>query len=181
MSEEFIHELERRFSSVARSRTVSVKFDPKDFILALDYKVSYKPTTNTFDVTFRSRGCFEGAYRCIERWIEAKAENLAGINTVPDGHLDLRKETEYWLLEKIYEQFRSDLKSAITEKVSRLEHVRPGEEILGEVTVEARGRSLVGFLTYMQHIDGEVRRGILSPEAMQLWKRIGINVFTEVG
>lgn len=181
MPEEPMCELERRFAGAARGRTVSVMFDPKDFILALDYQASYKPATNTFEVTLRRGGCFEGAYRCIERWIEAKAENLDGIDSVPVDHLDLRNEMQYWGLEKIYEQFRSDLESAITEKVSWLERVGSGEGILGEVTVEARGNSLLGFLTYLQRIDNEVRRGILSPEAIEIWKKIGLNVFTEVG
>jgi hypothetical protein len=86
---------------------------------------------------------------------------------------------QYWVLEKIYEQFRSDLESAITEKVSWLEGATPGEGILGEVRVEARRRSLVGFLTYLQRIDNEVKRGVLSPEAIELWKKIGLNVFIE--
>ena len=129
----------------------------------------------------RRGGCFEGAYRCIERWIEANTEKIDGISSVPDGHLDLREEMQYWGLEKIYEQFRSDLESAITEKLSWLQNVKPGEGIMGEVAVEPRERSLVGFLTYLQRIDGEVRRGILSPEAIDLWKKIGLNVFTEAG
>jgi len=174
-------ELQARFENVARGRTISVRFEPKDFILALDYEATYGPEANTFNVVLRRGGCFEGAYRCIERWIEAKAEQLDGVNSVPAGHLDLRNEMQYWGLEKIYEQFRSDLESAVAEKVSWLERVRPGEGALGEVVVEARVRSLVGLLAYLQRTDAEVRRGILSPGAIELWKSIGLDVFTKAG
>jgi hypothetical protein len=174
-------ELESRFGNVARGRAVSVTFEPKDFILALDYKVSFRAETNTFDVVLRRGGCFEGAYRCIERWIEAKAEELDGINGVPAGHSDCRSEMAYWGLEKIYDQFRSDLDSAIAERVSWLELVRPGEGALGDVTIEARARSLVGFLANLERADAEVRRGVLSPETIQLLKTIGLDVFPEAG
>ena len=98
-----------RFGTVTRGRKVSVTFEPQDLTFALDYKVAFEEETNTFDVVLRRSGCFEGAYRCIERWIEAKAEQLDGIDSVPAGHQDLRCLMQYWGLEKIYEQFRSDL------------------------------------------------------------------------
>ena len=174
-------ELEARFGKVARGRAVIVRFEPKDFILALDYQVAFRAESNTFDVLLRRGGCFEGAYRCIERWIEAKAEQLDGINSVPPGNADFRHEMQYWQLEKIYEQFRSDLESALAEKVAWLERVRPGEGVLGEVVVEARALALVGLLAYLHHTDAEVRRGVLSPEAIELWKNIGLDVFTDAG
>lgn len=174
-------ELQARFECVSRRRPVTVRFEPKDFIFALDCRVTYSPETNTFDVVLRRGGCFEGAYRCIERWIEAKSEELDGIDSVPSGYWDLREEMRYWGLEKIYEQFRSDLESAIGKEVSRLERVRPSDGVAGEVTVEARARSLVGLLAHLRRVDAEVRRGSLSPSTIELWKNIGLDVFTEGG
>jgi hypothetical protein len=98
---------------------------------------------------------------------------------VPSGYLDLRQELQYWGLEKIYEQFRSDLESAVSEKVSWLERVRPSEDVGEEVVVEARVRSLVGLLAHLERVDAEVRRGVLSPLAIELWKNIGLDVVTE--
>jgi hypothetical protein len=49
-----------------------------------------------------------------------------------------------WLLEKIYEQFRSDLESAVGEKVSWLEQVRPGEGAFGEITADERRAGRIG-------------------------------------
>ncbi len=172
-------ELETRFASVARGRSVFVTFEPKDFILALDYHVAFMAETNTFEVILRRGGCFEGAYRCIERFIEAKAERLDGLNSAPAGHLDLRNEMQYWMLERVYEQLWSDLESAITVKISSLERVRPGEGVLGEVVVETRTRSLMGLLAHLQQTNGEVRRGVLSPETIGLLKAVGLDVFSE--
>jgi hypothetical protein len=172
-------ELETRFASVARGRVVSVTFEPKDFILARDFTVAFQPETSTFEVVLRRGGCFEGAYRCIQRWIEAKAEQLDGINSVPPGHLDLRSAMAYWMLEKNYEQFRSDLEAAVAEKVSWLERVRPSEGVVGEVTIEARVRSLAGFLDNLERVDVEVRRGVHSPETIKFCKTIEIDVYAD--
>ena len=81
-------ELEARFGNAARGRAVIVRFESNAFILALDYEVVFRVESNTFDVLLIRGGCFEGAYRCIE---------------------------------KVYEQFRSDLESAVAERVSWLE------------------------------------------------------------
>lgn len=177
MSEE-LEELETRFRNVARGRDAFVRFEPKDFILALDYEVAFQAETNTFEINLRRGGCFEGAYRCIERWIEAKSDEVDGIDSVPTDYVDLRKEMQYWLIEKIYEQFRSDVESAISEKASWLERVRPGDGVFGEVVVETRMRALVGLLAHLKHADNEVKRGIVSPETIRLWKNIGLDVFT---
>jgi hypothetical protein len=174
-----IQELEARFRAVALDRAVSVRFEPRDFILAIDYQVAFQPEANTFDVVLGRGGCFEGAYRCVERWIEATAEQLDGINSVPAGHVDLRSEMAYWGLEKIYERFRSDLESAVAEKVSWLERARPNEGVFGEVTIEVRTRSLVGLLANLERADTEVRRGVLSPQTVELWKAIGLDVFSD--
>lgn len=173
-------ELEARFGNVARGRTVSVEFDPKlpvsDFPeeSPYDYQVAFSPETNTFRVGLRRRGCFEGAYRCIERKIEWKAEELDGIKSASAGYLDLRTDMQYWLFEKVYEQFRSDLESAVADKVGWLQRVRPDEGVFGGVTVEARTRSLLGLVAHMQHTDAEVRRGLLSPATVELLKNIGL-------
>lgn len=180
MSEEWTAQLEARFAAAARGRRVFVKFEPKDFILPLDYQIALKEDTNAFEVTLRRGGCFEGAYRCVGRFIESKAEELDGINSTPSGHIDLRRFMQYWMLEKIYEQFRLDLESAVTEKVSWLENVRPGDGVLGEVVIEARTRSLIGLLAHLQHADFEVRRGVLSPHTIELLKSIGLDAFSEV-
>ena len=88
---------------------------------------------------------------------------------------------QYWMLEKVYEQFRSDLESAIMNKISSLERVRPGEGVLGEVVVETRTRSLIGLLAHLQQGDGEVRRGVLSPQTIELLKDVGLDVFPRAG
>ncbi len=181
MPEQPMVELEGRFAGVARGRTVSVRFEPKDFIRALDYQVSFKAETNTFEVLLRRGGCFEGAYRCIERFIEAKAERLDGVDGAAAGHLDLRCEMEYWMLEKVYEQFRLDLESAIAEKVAWLERVRPEKNAFGEVVVETRTRSLVGLLAHLQQADSEVRRAVLSSQTINLLKNIGLDIFSAAG
>lgn len=172
-------DLQARLERVSRGRAVSVRFDSQDFIFAYDYHASYDPERDAFDVVLRRGGRFEGAYRCLGRWIEWKAERLDGIDAAPAGYADLRREMLYWGLEKIYEQFRSDLDAAIGEKVSWLRRARPNEGVVGDITVEVRERSLVGLLAYLDRIDAEVRRGVLSPAAVELWKEIGLDVFTE--
>jgi|SRR5215813_10299817 len=172
MSDDWKTQLESRFACVARGRTVSVRFEPKDFILADDYHVAFNATTDTFEVVLRRGGCFEGAYRCIERFIEVQVEGLEGINSVAVDHLDLRRNMQYWMLEKVYEVFRSDLESAIATRVSWLERERPGENVLGEIVIETRTRSLVGMLAHLETADREVRRGILSPPTVELLKSI---------
>jgi hypothetical protein len=167
-----------RFEKVARGRTVLVEFEPRDSLLTPDYQVGFLPETNAFQVILRRGGCFEGAYRCLQRWIEANAEQLDGIDSVPAGHLDLRCELQYWILERIYEQFLSDLESTVNDKVSWLEQTRPGEGVLGEVTVEARTRALVGLQAHLQRTGTEVSRGVLAPETIELWKSIGFNLLT---
>jgi len=174
-------ELEARFAKAARGRTVAVRFEPKDFILANDYQVDFKADTKGFEVVLRRGGCFEGAYRCIERFIEAKAERLDELDSTPPGHLDLRTEMQYWMLERVYEQFRTDLESAIADKTSCLERTRPGEGVLGEVVVETRTRSLRGLVAHLQRADREVRRAVLSPQTIELLKNIGFDVFSEAG
>lgn len=170
-----------RFRGAARGRPVAVRFEPTDFALALDWRVTFRPETDSFDVMIRRGGCFEGAYRSIERWIEAKAEHLDGIDDVAVGHLDLRSEMDYWAVERIYEQFRADLESAVADKVAWLQRVRPNEGILGEVTVEARASALAGVLGYLARADVEVRRGVLSPETIDLLKVIGLDVVPHAG
>ena len=174
-------ELRDRFAGVARGRDAIVTFEPKDFVLALDYQVAFRAETSTFDVVLRRGGCFEGAYRCIERWIEAKAEQLDGIDSVPDDHVDLRGEMHYWIIEKIYDQFRLDLEAAVADRVSWLDRIRPGEGVLGEVVLEVRKQSLVGLLSHLQRTDQEVRRGILSLETIDLWKSLGLDGPTQPG
>src|SRR5262245_32178290 len=125
-------ELETRFKGVARGRSVSVEFESKYSLLGFDYQVAFEEKTNTFKVVLRHNGRFEGAYRCIERFIEAEAERLDGMDSVPDDHLDTRNEMMYRVTEKVYEQFRTDLESAITDKIWSLERVRR-ESVLGVV------------------------------------------------
>src|SRR2546426_9812832 len=132
MPDEGVIELQYRFAMAARGRDVLVRFARKDFVLALDYQVKFDASTNTFEVVLRRGGCFEGAYRCIERFIEASVEQLDGVDSSQQGHLDLRCNMEYWIIERLYEQFRSDLEFAINDRISWLERVRPGEGVLGE-------------------------------------------------
>jgi hypothetical protein len=66
--------------------------------IALDYTVSFDRPSDSFRVLCRKGGCFEGAYRCLERWIESKAEELDGLRTVPDSSLDFRRVMNYWWL-----------------------------------------------------------------------------------
>jgi hypothetical protein len=172
-------ELETRFARVARSRAVSVTVEPQDSILFQDYSVRFEAPTNSFQVTLRRGGCFEHAYRCIERFIEAKAEELDGINSIPAGHVDLRGERQYWMLEQVYDQFRIDLDSAIPDKLSSLDHSPPEQNVLDQVGIEMRMRALHGLIAYLNDADREVRRGVLSPKTVQLLKSIGLDVCGE--
>ncbi|HEX5438959.1 MAG TPA: hypothetical protein VFW98_17540 [Gemmatimonadaceae bacterium] len=169
-------ELETRFGKVARGRAVSVTDEPHDSILAYDYHVRYSSETNTFHVLLRRGGYFDGAYRCIERWIEAEAERLDGIDSVAADHVDFRRQMQYWGVEEIYEHFRSDVDSAIGEMVSWLTTTQ-GEHTSGGLSAEARAHALSGLLAYLRRIDAEVRHGVLSPRAIELWKSIGLDVF----
>src|SRR5688572_26159222 len=74
---------------------------------------------------------------------------------------------QYWMAETVYEQFRSDLASAVADRVSWLRRAQPGRGVAGEVVVEARERSLIGLLGLLGRVDAEVRRGILSPFAIK--------------
>jgi len=179
MSEETIDPLEVRFAGVARGRAVSVRFESRGFIVAYDYRVAFDAEANAFKVVLRRGGCFEGAYRCIERFIEAEAERLDGVDSAPPGSLDLRREMQYWIIERIYEQFRGDLTSVIADRISWLEQVRPGEGVFGEVTVQARIKALTGFLARLQETDGEVRRALLSPQTVALLKDIGLDLLSD--
>ena len=172
-------DLEARFAKVSRGRPVFVKFDSQDFLFASDFQVAFKEDGNKFDVVLRRGGCFEGAYRCLERFIEAEAERIDGVDSAPPDHLDLRRCMEFWIIEKIYDQFVADLESAIADKVSWLEHTRPGEGMFGEVAVEARTRALLGLQAHLQCAHHEVRKGILSLETIRLLKAIGLDVFSE--
>jgi hypothetical protein len=168
--------LEMRLAAVARGRAVSVTYEEQDFIMALDYKVAFDQGRNAFDVLLRRGSCFEGAYRCLERWIEATAEQLDGVDGAPPDHLDLRREMRYWMIERPYDQLRADLDSAISDRIAWLEQERPGEGVLGEVTIEFRASALRGFIARLQHIDCEVRRALLSPETVAFLKDIGIDL-----
>lgn len=170
--------LVERFSNVARGRTVSVSFEAEDAPWLDDYHVRFKADTNTIEVVFRRGGLFEGAYRVVERFVEATAERLDGIHSPPAGYLDLRCETYYWLFEQSYEQFRSDLNSAIAEKTSWLERERPGEDGIGGIRIEARTRYLVGLLTHLRNTDLEVRRAVLSPQTIALLRDIGFDLLS---
>lgn len=175
-----MNELETRFALAARGRDVSVRLEAEDSILALDYSVAFKKEANSFEVLLRNGGCFEGAYRCIERFIEAAAEGLDGVNSVSEGHLDLRSNMQYWIPERIYDQFRSDLEAAVVERTSWLERTRPDKGAMGAVVIGARVRALLGLLTHLQRAHTEVRRAVLSPQTIRLWRDIGLNVFSEV-
>ena len=165
-------ELESRFGKAARGRAVSVRPEPKHFLLARDYQVRFDADTNSFEVVLRPDGCFEGAYRCIERYIEAAAEVLDGVQSSPPGHLDFRGEMQYWMVENLYEQFRLDLEAAVAERTAWLERARPGEGEQGKIKVEARCCSLTGFLAGLHSIDREVRRAVLSPRTVDLLESI---------
>lgn len=169
-----VRDLEARFAKVSRGRNVFVRFERTDSLLLKDYQVAFDQQTSAFNVVLRRGGCFEGAYRCIERWIEARAEGLEGIDSVPEGYIDLRSEMQYWMLERTYQQFRRDVESAVTEKAWSLGQAGPGENIAGEVVVEARKRSLVRLLAHLQGIDLQIERGVISPSTVELLKNLGM-------
>ena len=169
-------DLAERLSRYSRGRTVEAHFEDQDSILALDYIVSYEPGSDTFHVVCRRGGCFEGAYRCLERYIESKAERLDCLQTVPDGSRDLREEMQYWILERVYERIRQDVQIAITSALERIERERPDEGCFGKVTVEVRLRGLRGILSLFARADEEVRRGVLSAQTIALLRQLGIDL-----
>jgi hypothetical protein len=153
-----------------------VRFERKDSIFAFDYTVVFKAEMASFEVILRRGGCFEGAYRCVERFIAAKTERLDGVCSTPAGQLDFRSDMYYWMFERMYEQFRDDLESAIAAKISCL------EGNLGEVVVEQRTRLLIGLLSHLRNTtDDEIRRAQLSPQTIGFLKSIGFDFFSEVG
>jgi len=168
-------EIANRLSHFSRGRPVEAHFEDQDFVLALDYEVSFDSTSNTFWALFRRGGCFEGAYQCIERWIESKAEQLDGLQTAPDNALDLRKDMHYWVFERVYEQFRQDVQMGIASAIDQIERIRPNEGVPGEVTVEARLGRLRAVPLIFALADEEVRRGVLSPQTVGLLKAIGLD------
>jgi hypothetical protein len=174
-------ELSARLRRFSRGRPVDAHFENQDFILALDYTVSYDCSSDSFRVLCRKGGCFEGAYRCLERWIESKAEQLDGLPTVPDGFLDLRKDMTYWTLERIYEQIRQDVERAVTSTIEWIERTRPNEGVFGEVTIETRLKGLRGIPLMFSQADDEVRRGVLSAQTITLLRQIGIDLQRAAG
>lgn len=153
-------------------------FEPKDFLFAHDYAVRYISAADVFDVAFRRGGCFEGAYRCIERFIEAKSEEFDGLDTVPTGHLDLRRDMQYWMFELVYDRFLDDVDAALAERVAWLERTRPGEVVAGDVRIEVRSRMLAGVRSYLDKMNHEVRRGCLSPRTLRFLKQAGYDLST---
>jgi hypothetical protein len=93
-----IEQLTNRFASAARGRNVAVDYIDGQYayFAEYDYAANFEVESSTFRIYLTERGCFEGAYRCIYRWIEAKAEQLDGINSVPTGYVDARCIMDWW-------------------------------------------------------------------------------------
>jgi hypothetical protein len=168
--------LQRRCEAVARGRKVSVVCDPKELITEPDYTVEYSPPSDSFAVQLRPGGCFDGAARCIERWIAAEAERLDGHHAVPAGYIDLRQELDYWAVENLYAQFRSDLELALNGTVSWLQRDTPPAAVFLPPRPEVRQRALRGLQDYVDQIDAEVASAVLSPMTVSMLRRLGFEM-----
>lgn len=167
-------DLQVRLERVSRGRPVSVTVDPMDVVFAPDYNVSFQEDSNSFEVVLRRGGCFEGAYRCVERFIEAQSELLDGIDTVPHDFVDLRSHMQYWILESFYEQFRTDLQAAISRQAADLRTTGHGNASSALVSIPARVDTLNALEAFLAPADKEIRHGVLSPRTVELLNALGL-------
>lgn len=170
-----MNELQKRFEAVSRGRTVRIA-DRPNTLFNYDYKFSYDEVTNSYCVEFTRNGWFEEAYRCIERWIKRHAEKLDGVyRDPPPESIDCRDETLFWILERCFDRCIEDCQAALEYQVAVLECEQPEEDIVGEVTVEARMGALRGVMAYLQTIADEVHTAVLSPRSTEFLRAIGLD------
>lgn len=172
----FAATLKRDCETVAHGRAVRVVCDPHEVITEPDYAVQHDDASDSFVVQLRPGGCFEGAARGIKRWIAAEAERLDGQQTVPPDHIDLRQALDYWAVENLYAQFRSDLELALNATVSWLQRDAPQAAVFPPPRPEVRQQALLGLQAYVEQIDTEVRSAVLSPMTVAMLRRIGIEL-----
>src|SRR5207249_2351992 len=88
-----IAELRERFRRVAGRRDVDLRYETAGRLFSYDYQVVYDEETAIFRVMLKPGGCFEGAYRFIERWITRRAQQLDGTYAQPPpGYQDCRDD-----------------------------------------------------------------------------------------
>lgn len=170
-------DLQKRFESVARGRTVNIMEGPNS-ILNNDYEVAFDDASNSYRVEFTRNGWFEGAYRFVERWIKRHAEELDGVPLqIPVGHSDHRDEAMFWIVEHLTDCHIDDCQTALESQIQYLLSERPMEGVAGEITVEARINALRRILSYLQTIKKEVHSGVLSPKSIEFLTLIGLDCF----
>jgi hypothetical protein len=166
--------LKERLEQVSRGRPVTVTAVP-DHLLKRDDGVSFDPETDAYFVELTGGGCFEGAYRFLERWIARHALELDGVFVPPpDDHLDLTKEALYWMLERHSDQLLADLEQAVARYSRYLEEEMYYVPKLGDVMIEARVAALLGLLNHFDTARQEIHSAVLSPHTVEVLRAAGV-------
>lgn len=174
-------DLRARFARVSRGRKVVVSSRESRW-RSSDYQVEYEENDDTFCVTFTYQGHFEEAYRCVERYIAARAERLDGVySPAPEGYLDFREDIGLWPLERVVRQIGTDVRSALIARIEELERDRPGEDQIGEITIEIRTDALRALVAHGDTMLDEVRVGLLSQAVWSFLRDIGVLEKSENG
>jgi hypothetical protein len=169
--------LKRRFEQVSRGRGVGVQV-VQGSVLSLDYDVRFDEPTQRYVVNFTSGGLFEEAYRFVLRWIARHAQRLDGVFVAPPAdHLDWRNEPMYWIIERCFDQYLSDLREAVQQYSAGLrEQERSGRipPTPGTVTVASRVHALQTLVGHFAPFQAEVHGAVLSPQTASLLQSLNL-------
>jgi hypothetical protein len=163
-----VEDVRARFERAARGRHVTME-SILNRLLTPDFDVRYDDEHDAFLVAFTDAGCFEEAYRFIERWIERRALELDGEYMPPPAdHADFTTRAAYWPLERCSEQLFADLEAAVESFAQSLEGKHDRSLQLGDVLPESRIAALRGLVRHFDHARQEIRRAVLSPHTMKI-------------
>lgn len=167
-------ELAARFESASRGRDVRVRSGSNQ-IFSKDLSVRYDEPSDAYVVEFTDAGCFEEAFRYLERWIARHAAVRDGTYEAPPAdHVDCTQEAAYWMLERQADQMFADLQSAVERYCHYLENETYYVPRTGDVVIETRTAFLRGLLAHYDSVRGDVRRAVLSPHSLEVLQGAGL-------
>ena len=144
-------------------------------LFSKDFSVRYDEPSDTYVVELTEEGCFEEAFRYLERWIAQHAAVRDGTYEAPPAdHVDYTREAAYWMLERQADQMFADLQNAVERYCHYLENEMYYVPRTGDVVIETRTECLRGLLAHFDPVRGDIRRAILSPHSVEVLQDVSL-------
>jgi len=161
-------DLSTRLSRSSRGRAVTVR-NAQNTLIVRDFSVEYHEQSDAYVVQISDAGCFEEAFRFLERWIARDAARRDGAyQPPPDDHVDYTDEAMYWMVERHSDRVFKDLECAVSRYCDDLENEKYYVLRTGEIVIEQRVAALRGLLLHFDSTRHDVSHAVLSPHTVEV-------------